>query len=160
MSTTHNKGKTGRGLLLIAATLSFIAAFLHIAVIIGGGDWYRVFGAGEHMAQLAESGSLYPVGVTLLIASVLFVWGLYALSGAGVIGRLPWLKQGLIAITAVYLLRAIAGFTLPFVSLHPSVIQNSLTFWLVSSLVCLVYGLCYLFGSLKHWQHLGRVDPL
>ncbi len=47
----------GRALLTVAASLSFIAAALHVAIIFGGGDWYRFFGAGEAMASLAESGS-------------------------------------------------------------------------------------------------------
>lgn len=137
--------------LLIAGILSFAAAFLHIAVIIGGPDWYRFFGAGEGMAQLAESGSNYPTFVTLAITSVLTIWGLYALSGAGIIVRLPLTKLTLILISFVYLARGLAGLVLPFVSQHPAITQNSVTFWIVSSLICLVFGGFYLVGTIKLW---------
>jgi putative oxidoreductase len=78
--------------LIIAGGLSFLAALLHIGCIFGGPDWYLFFGAGERMAALSAEGSSYPTFVTLGIASVLIGWGLYALSGAGVIFKLPLLK--------------------------------------------------------------------
>ena len=145
----------GNTLLVVAASLSFIAALLHVAIIFGGAEWYRFFGAGERMAVLATSGSPYPTLVTLSIASVLGVWGLYGLSGAGIIGRLPFLRWGLVAITLVYLLRGAAGLVLPFVLDHPALAQNSRSFWLVSSSICLTFGLFYLLGVIHSWGALG-----
>ncbi|XQF93747.1 hypothetical protein ACOBV9_08810 [Pseudoalteromonas espejiana] len=66
------------------------------------------------MAQLAEQGSTYPTYVTLAIAVIIALWGLYGLSGAGVILKLPLLKTALALITAIYLLRGIAGLIIPF----------------------------------------------
>ncbi|XQF90148.1 hypothetical protein ACOBV8_17210 [Pseudoalteromonas espejiana] len=100
--------------LIAASALSFIASLLHVACIFGGPDWYRFFGAGEQMAQLAEQGSTYPTYVTLAIAVIIALWGLYALSGAGVILKLPLLKTALALITAIYLVRGIAGLIIPF----------------------------------------------
>jgi putative oxidoreductase len=140
--------------LIIAAALSFIASFLHIAIIFGGADWYRFFGAGEKMAKLAESGSAYSSLVTAAIAIVLFIWGLYALSGAGVILKLPFLRLALVAITSAFLLRGLAGLILPFVTSHPAVTQNSTTFWIVSSAICLILGAFYLFGTMNRWANL------
>lgn len=144
----------GSNQLIIAAALSFIASFLHIAIIFGGADWYRFFGAGEKMAKLAEAGNFYASLVTVAIAIILFIWGLYALSGAGVIFKLPFLRLALVAITAVFLLRGLAGLVLPFVSNHPAVTQNSTTFWVVSSFICLVLAAFYLFGTMNRWADL------
>jgi len=36
--------------LIVAAALSGLAALLHVAIVFGGGPWYRFFGAGERMA--------------------------------------------------------------------------------------------------------------
>ncbi|WP_310736011.1 hypothetical protein [Pseudoalteromonas sp. SR41-7] len=95
--------------LFTAGILSFIASLLHVACVFGGPDWYRLLGAGEQMAQMAEQGSMYPTYVTLAISVIIAIWGFYALSGAGVILKLPLLKTALVLITAVYLIRGIAG---------------------------------------------------
>ena len=52
-------------LLVIAGTFSILAAVLHVGVVIGGANWYRFFGAGESMAQMAEQGLLKPTVITL-----------------------------------------------------------------------------------------------
>jgi len=87
--------------LLAAATLSALASALHLGCIVFGATWYRFFGAGERMARLAIAGSWYPAVVTSAIATVLAVWELYALSGAGVIPRLPLTRTALCIITAI-----------------------------------------------------------
>jgi hypothetical protein len=129
--------------------LSALAAILHVAVIVGGPDWYRFVGAGEAMAQAAERGSATPALVTLAIASILAVWALYAFSGAGIIRRLPLLRTALVLISAVYLLRALA--LVPVLILRPNLVD---TFAWVSSLVVLVYGLAYAIGTWTRWSAL------
>lgn len=145
----------GQMQLIIAGSLSFLAALLHVAIIFGGPEWYRFFGAGEQMASLAETGSQYPTFVTTVIALILAVFALYAFSGAGVIIKLPLMKIALCLITFVYLVRGIAGLILPFVSNHPAIAENSLTFWLVSSLICMMFGAFHLFGTIGHWDKLS-----
>ena len=54
MSASTNKWLIGAALMSLAASLA------HIGAILGGGDWYRFFGAGEQMARLAEAGSPRP----------------------------------------------------------------------------------------------------
>lgn len=139
-------------LLIMAGCLSIAAALAHIACIFGGPDWYRFFGAGEEMAQMAAAGQLYPTILTLVIAAMLLVWGLYAFSGAGLIVELPWLKTALVLITAVYLIRGVVGLMLPFLSTASLVQQNSMAFWLTSSFICCIFGGCYLFGTLRFWR--------
>jgi hypothetical protein len=138
--------------LIVAGCLSLIASLLHVACIFGGPDWYLFFGAGERMAQLSAAGDPYPTIVTTIIASILAVWGLYAFSGAGIIVKLPLLRTCLVLITAVFLIRGIAGLFAPFVTSYPVVHQNSVTFWLVSSVICCIYGTFYLMGARKLWQ--------
>ena len=135
--------------LIAGGVLSAIAAGLHIAVIFGGPDWYRAFGAGERLATLAEQGSVYPTVVTLAIAAVLFVWALFAFSGAGLIRKLPLLRTALVIISAIYLLRGIAPFlAMPFVPEFVSL------FWVWSSLVCTVYGVAYGIGTYRAVREL------
>ncbi len=139
--------------LILAALCSGAAALLHLGCIIFGGDWYRFFGAGEQMAQMAEAGHIYPTIVTLIIAGLLTIWSLYALSGAGIIIRLPLLRPALCLIAAIYLLRGVI-----FIPLMPMFPDNSTTFWILSSLICLVFGLVYALGIRQSWAYLGRVN--
>jgi putative oxidoreductase len=140
--------------LLLAGVLNFGTAALHIAVIIGGSSWYRLFGAGEEMARMAEQKSLIPTLVTAGIAVILASWGLYAFSGAGLIPPLPLLKLVLIFVTVIYLLRAIAGLIAPWFVNATFVQQNSHSFWVWSSLICLFIGLCHLKGLSDVWLFL------
>ncbi|MEO3878932.1 hypothetical protein [Rheinheimera fenheensis] len=135
--------------LLAAAICCFAAALAHLGCIVFGGDWYRFFGAGEQMARMAEQGLWYPTVVTAVIVLLLLVWALYALSGAGVIKRLPLIKLALLLISSVFLLRGVA-----FVGLMPRFPENSLTFWLVSSGICLVIGGLFVIGLWQQWSVL------
>jgi hypothetical protein len=134
-------------MLLTGSVLSGIAALLHIGIILGGAEWYRFFGAGERFASAAEAGRSYPAVVTTSIATMLAICAVYALSGAGVLPRLPWLLPMLCVITAGYLLRGL--LIVPLLTV-PSVRATPFLIW--SSLICLVYGAVHLLGLLQIWQ--------
>ena len=128
---------------------SAIAALAHLGCIIFGGDWYRFFGAGEQMASLADNGDWYPTIVTSVIVLVLTLWALYGLSGAKVIPKLPSLKLGLLVISFIYVICGLA-----FVVIMPMFPENSLTFWIVSSSICLGIGALYSVGTFQNWSTL------
>lgn len=141
-------------LLTTAGVFSAIASILHLTIIVRGPDWYRLFGAGEHMAQLAEKKSIKPALITVAIAVVLAVWACYAWSGAGLLPELPLLKTGLIVITSIYLLRGLLGLAAPLFPNHPVVQENSKTFWFLSSVVCCLIGFVHLLGLASVWGRL------
>lgn len=58
--------------LIYGSVLTFPAGLLHIAIIIRGPDWYLASGAGEDMAKLAVSGSLYPAIVGSILVCIFF----------------------------------------------------------------------------------------
>jgi len=140
---------TRNSFLIVGAACSVAAALAHLGCVIFGGDWYRFLGAGEQMAVLSEQGHWYPTVVTSVIVSILFIWALYALSGAKVIAKLPLLKLGLCTISGIYILRGVA-----FIGIMPMFPGNSLTFWFVSSGICLFIGAMYAFGTYKAWGQL------
>ena len=140
---------TGEQALLVGALCSAAAAIAHLACIILGASAYRFMGAGERMARAVEAGKLQPTLATLAISGVLSVWAAYALGGAGVISPLPLSTLALPAICAAYLGRAIT-----FPLLKPSFPENSNTFWLVSSGICLLIGLVHLYGVAFVWHAL------
>lgn len=147
-------------LLITGAALSAIASLLHVAIIFGGPDWYRFFGAGERFAQLDAAGSRVPDLVTLGIAAVLALWAAYALSGAGAIRRLPLLRTALVAITSIYLAR---GLVLVPMAVMDRSDFTAFDWW--SSAICLGYGLVHLIGLAQSWRrlsmaHAGKVTPV
>lgn len=136
---------------LVTAALCCVAAALaHVGCIVFGADWYRFFGAGEQMAQMAEQGLWYPTIVTSVIIVLLFIGALYGLSGSGVLNRLPLIRLALVAITGVFLIRGVS-----FVGLMPMFPENSLTFWIVSSGICLFIGGLFAIGTFQQWSKLG-----
>ena len=135
-------------MLVLAAALSALAALLHVAVIAGGPDWYRFFGAGERMARLAEARSVVPAVVTLGIALILAAWSVYAASAAGLLRPLPLTAAALVAITTVYVLR---GLALVPVALMPA-LRTSFNLW--SSAICLAIGLVHAVGLWQVWKRL------
>jgi len=138
-------------LLIVGGLLSMAASGLHVAVIIGGADWYRFFGAGEKLSSMQEQGSWIPALITFAIALVLFVWGLYAFSGAGLIRRLPFLTSILVIISLIYLGR---GFVLVPFWFGWTELVDSFALW--SSLICMIYGLCYAIGTIQVRESLNE----
>jgi hypothetical protein len=135
--------------LLAGGVVTGLASLTHVAIIVGGPDWYRFFGAGERMARLAAAGNPYPAIITACIAVVLGVWTLYAFSGAGIIRELPLLRLALMLIAAVYLLRGALGIPVVLFVDDPYTrqLRAKMTFMVVSSAICLGLGLCYAIGA-------------
>jgi hypothetical protein len=135
--------------LIAGAALSAVAAAAHVGCIVFGASWYRFFGAGERMAKMAAAGNWRAAAVTALIAAVLATWAVYALSGAGLIPRLPLLRLALCFITGIYLLRGIAGVPLAIFST-----DRSMAFWWWSSAICFAIGAIHFAGLRQVWASL------
>lgn len=135
--------------LLAGAAASAIAAILHIGCIIFGASWYRFLGAGEDMVQMVEAGRILPHAITVIIALVLFVWAAYASAAAGKQLPLPAIRWVVLVITAIYLLRAIAGFLI-----DAPQSGRSQVFWWWSSSICLAIAALHGFGLREVWQRL------
>ncbi|GBQ13763.1 hypothetical protein [Swaminathania salitolerans] len=140
-------------MLVLAACCSFAGALLHLGCIWFGAAWYRWLGAGEAIARMAAAGEAYPTVITLCIAGILLVWGGYALSGAGVLPRLPLLRIALCAITAFYLLRGLA-----FAPMQIWFPGRSTAFWWWSSTICFTFGVLHLAGLRQVWSRIQTRD--
>ena len=144
-----------RMLLRIAGTLSLGIAVLHVGIAIAGGPAYRWFGAGLELATLAERGSPWPPLITLTLAALFAVWGLYPWSATGAGPRMPWLRAGLVIITTVYLLR---GFPLVRPLLGKPVFPTTPELrYVVFTAVAFGIGLVHLAGVVSGWRSLERV---
>jgi len=86
-------------------------------------------------------------------ALVLVIFGLYALSGAGSIRRLPLLRLGLIGISSLYLLRGLF-FTLTVLTILGILEGEILLQGVISHLVFLAAGITYAVGTVLNWKEM------
>jgi fatty acid desaturase len=144
--------------LLSGGIISFSVAILHIAIIFGGEEWYRYFGAGEEMALMARSGSITPTLLTSVIVIIFAIWGFYAFSGAGIIRKFPLLRLVLVIISVIYIFRGLVGIPAIFLpdSKYFQDYSDSTSFILVTSLFSLTCGTLFAIGTMKTWSRISR----
>ncbi len=143
--------KASKTMLVLAAALAFCMSLAQAALGFIP-EWSAAFGAPE--ALLSNRALL--LASALVVATILAIFGLYGLSGAGVIRRLPVLRLGLLGIglgftlygiNLIPQLLAIAG-VLPAPS--PIPLRNVVLFSML-----LLSGLLYLSGLALGWKALS-----
>jgi putative oxidoreductase len=135
----------------LGAIISLAIALLHVVIIFIGPEAYRYFGAGEEMATMAEKGSFYPALVTTFVALVFSIFGLYALSAAGILKKFPFTKVVVVIITTIYLLRGF-GFVIEVTGIiygYEVPLRHA-----VFSFVALSTGVVHLIALIKGWKNL------
>lgn len=134
----------------MGAGLNLAIAVLHVVIVVVGAPGYQYFGAAD-LARLADSGSPLPALITLGLTAVFVGFAAYALSGAGVMRRLPALVWGLGLISGLYILRGLV------VVLDLVRVARGAGYPLrqtVFSAVALAIGLVYLAGIIRQWECL------
>lgn len=86
-------------------------------------------------------------------ALILVVFGLYALSGAGSIRRLPLLRLGLIGISGLFLLRGLF-IILSILAILGIIEGRTLIQGDISSLVFLAAGIAFAMGTVLNWREM------
>jgi hypothetical protein len=110
---------------------------MHVVGLLWAQQFFEWADAGPMMDRLSRINVLLPYALTLASAAIFLVFGLYALSGAGDLRRLPIMKIALAGVAVIYLLRGIGGL-----------LEAGAGFWeLVFSVAALLIGLCYAFGT-------------
>lgn len=139
------------GSLVVGGWFSLAFAVFQLSAIFWPPSAIKWFGGPAEMSQTR------PVAYALLcIVCGLFAaaFGVYALSGAGKIKKLPLLRTGLIIVTAVYLLRGVLLFMqFPFLIKNPELWRFGLF-----SAIALVVGLVHLAGVVRLFEN-GRSEP-
>ncbi|WP_374175113.1 hypothetical protein [Flavobacterium tructae] len=133
-------------MLKLGGYLNIVIAVGHILGLIWADRMFEITGIGKEMATLAQKHSTLPYLLTIIVAIVFFIFGLYGLSAANKFRKLPLLKPVIFLIAGIYLLRG-AG------ELIADTIQgtNSLT-ETIYSLVAIIIGLLFLIGGLQKWR--------
>jgi hypothetical protein len=110
------------------------------------------WGAGEELT----SNRLLLLALGLTVTGLFALGAAYALSGAGLLPRLPLLRLGLLTVGAVYMLRGLPAIPLLLTALGilPATEPIALTAS-VSGAVALIVGLLYLGGTVAGWRRLS-----
>lgn len=135
-------------MLRLGAYLNFLIAAGHVAALFFLDAAFRYYGIDGIMHAIASHGAALPYLITVALIAVFVVCGLYALSAAGRIRRLPLLWTGVFGIAAAYLLRALWGL----LAMAASAVWDfrGLSAFALSALV----GTLYLIGGIQaHRQH-------
>jgi hypothetical protein len=104
-------------------------------------------------ALLNDRVRLFVVGGTAALIPVLF--GLYALSGAGIIRRLPFLRTALIGIGSLFVLRGLF-ISLTFLVAMGVLQGQAYLPGVASHVVFLSAGIAYLGGAVLNWKALKK----
>ena len=143
--------KTKNIVLLLAGILSFCAAAFQLVISLVP-KWSAFFGAGDELVSKPLVLLVLGAGVAVLLA----IWGIYGLSGAGLIRPLPLLRLVIFLIGAVYIFRGLPILMklLELVKILPPSGSMELPGLLVF-LGALTAGIFYWAGLAIGWKQLG-----
>ncbi len=134
-------------MLKVAGFTNILIAFAHIIGLLWPSLMFELTGIGKEMEDLAAIHYSLPYLITVFVAIIFLIFGLYGLSAAKKIKELPRLKTGIFIIAAIYIIRGISGLSFDL-TIRPA---NS-TAMVIYSLIALIIGLLFLFGGLRTWR--------
>lgn len=134
-------------MLKLGGYINIFIAVAHLVCLLWADYFFETTGVGEEMRTHAATHPLLPYLITVFVAIIFFIFGLYGLSAAGTIRKLPLLKIGVFSIAVIYLGRGIIGSVIN-IAVEPIFQWHHLLF----SFCALAIGLMYLFGGLKKWK--------
>ncbi len=140
--------KSYRPILFISGVFCFCIALFQI--VIGFSPSLSLyFGAPEALA----ANRYFLIAVSMVLGLLLGVFGLYALSGAGCIRVLPWLKHVLAVISGIFILRGllVVPEAMVVAGIYESAIDVAPRF-VAFSIGSLLIGLIFSAGTIGGWR--------
>ena len=133
-------------MLKIGGIINIIIAIAHIIGLIWAEQMFEKTGAGKGMKELAQIHYSIPYLLTVFVAIVVFIFGIYGLFAESKTRKLPFLKLGVFTIAFIYLFRGIGEQSYTLIK------GTTTTSETIQSVVALIIGLLFLFGGLKKWK--------
>lgn len=133
-------------MLKLGGYINIFIAVGHLIGLIWADQMFEVTGIGKEMTELAQTHSLLPYLVTIFVAIVFFIFGLYGLSADNKFRKLPFLKTVIFLIAGIYLLRGLGELVTDNIQGTNSTSET------IYSIFALTVGLLFLFGGLKKWN--------
>ena len=127
--------------LIAAAFITFLTALAHLSCLILGPTCYQAQMAPPFLVQSASEGTWIAPVANILVSGVFIVWGLYALSAARIVPRLPLLGLVMYLIAGVCLLRG--AMILPLSLIFP---ERTTVFAVLAGCAWFLTGCLFLYG--------------
>ena len=139
-------------LLPIAAFASLAIAVLQFVMYFGGVEVYRICGTPEFLIRHYVEKPIGSFFLEVLLALLFGGFAAYALSAAGTIAPLPWLRPALTATAVIFIGRGL--FLVPqltgrFLPQNPNLDR-------LYSAAALAIGICIALPLYRHWSQIGR----
>lgn len=132
-------------MLRFAGYINILIAIVHIVGLIWAEKIFEVTGVGKEMQELSTINAALPYLMTVFVAVMFFIFGLYGLSADNKFRALPYLKPVIFIIAGIYILRGLGELILDFLNNTNS--TNETAF----SLIALTIGLLYLIGGKRRF---------
>ena len=136
--------------LLLGGLIAVVTAVAHMSCIVFGPSCFKAQLAPPHIIRSAMEGTSTAAIETTIVSSLFLACALFAVSGAGLIRRLPFLKSALITISIICLVRGLATIPLSF---YEPVLKS--TYGIISGFIWFLAGCLYLYGFL--WVRQTRL---
>ncbi|WP_133406862.1 hypothetical protein [Parashewanella tropica] len=132
----------GRFSLILVAVIAFSVAIAHASCIFFDEQCYSMQMAPEQIIESAKAGTLLAPISAIIAGGIFAVIGLYILSAAGIVRRLPLLKPVVMTIAVVCIIRGLLPIQLWI--RKPELVSEGILF---IGLVWLFCGLLIYFGQ-------------
>lgn len=134
-------------MLKLGGYINILIAFAHIVGLFWAEQMFEVTGVGKEMNELTDIHTSLPYLLTFFVSIMFFVFGLYGLSAAEKIRKLPFLKFGIFAIAGIYIFRGLGELVFDFYKRDANQFTET-----VYSLIAIAIGLLFLIGGIKKWS--------
>lgn len=140
-------------MLKLGGYINILIAIGHIVGLVCADRMFEITGIGKEMSELSQTHISLPYLMTIFVAIVFFIFGLYGLSADNKFRKLPFLKFGIYTIAGIYLLRGIGELIFDLEK------QRASQFLEVTySLIAIIIGLLFLIGGLKKWDLIAKKE--
>ncbi len=137
------KPKVGILFLVLAALISTGTAIAHLSCLYFGPECYAVQMAPTFLVESAKNGTYLAPVLNIFVSTIFLIWGIYALSAARIIRKLPLMKLAIYAIATVCIIRGILPLQLWL--RFPERVNDVA---IIVGIIWLMTGLFYLIGNI------------
>jgi hypothetical protein len=141
-------------MLKLGGYINILIAVAHLVGLFWADKMFEITGIEKEMTELAQTHTSLPCLLTVFVAIVFFIFGLYGLSADNKFRKLPLLKPVIFAIAGIYLLRGIGELIFDLEMQQANQILE-----ITYSLIAVFIGLLFLIGGLIKWKIKDGNEP-